>query len=69
MSTNLTQITGVAGSQYLTIEQAAELLGASKTTIRRLIKHGNLKAYRYGPRMIRIKPSDIERMGQVVEHI
>ncbi len=69
MSTHLTQLTGVAGSQYLTIEQAAELLGASKTTIRRLIREGHLKAYRYGPRLILIKPSDIERMGQPVDHV
>lgn len=34
--------------QWLTVSQAAEFLGVSKTTVRRLSNSGGLKSYRLG---------------------
>lgn len=48
--------------QRLTIEQASELYGVHKATIRRWITSGRLPAYRVG-RLVRIKASDLESLG------
>jgi excisionase family DNA binding protein len=58
----------------LSIAQAADLAGVSKTTIRRRIESGELKAYRFGPRLLKIDTADIETLfspanPQAVEHI
>lgn len=50
----------------LTISDAATLLGASPNTVRRMIARGDLRAYRYGPRIIRIDPADLRAMRQPV---
>ena len=49
-----------------TITDAAEMLGTSPQTIRRMIARGDLRAYRYGPRLIRIDPADVDAMRQPV---
>lgn len=49
-----------------TIADAADYLGTSPSTIRRLIARGDLAAYRYGPRLIRIDPEDVQRLRQPV---
>ncbi|WP_298713548.1 helix-turn-helix domain-containing protein [Micrococcus sp. 2A] len=46
----------------LTISDAAALLGASPNTVRRMIARGDLRAYRYGPRLIRIDPADLHAL-------
>ena len=46
-------------SNQLTIAETAERLNVSPNTVRRMIAAGDLKAYRYGPRLIRIDPADI----------
>lgn len=46
-------------SNQLTIVETAERLNVSPNTVRRMIAAGDLKAYRYGPRLIRIDPADI----------
>lgn len=46
--------------QLLTLEQVAERLNCSIYTARRMVSRGELKAVRVG-RLIRIKPSDLER--------
>lgn len=46
-------------SNQLTIAETAERLNVSSNTVRRMIAAGDLKAYRYGPRLIRIDPADI----------
>jgi excisionase family DNA binding protein len=48
---------------YLTLPQAAEIVGLSVKTLRRRISAGSLTAYRFGPRSIRIKRSDLEASG------
>jgi len=47
----------------LTIAEAAELVGVSRDTIRRMIGRGQLKAYRYGVRVIRIDEADLLPSG------
>jgi excisionase family DNA binding protein len=44
---------------YLTVEGAAERVGVSSKTIRRWIKAGHLRAYRVGPKFLRIDPADL----------
>ncbi|CAM3632202.1 helix-turn-helix domain-containing protein [Micrococcus flavus] len=46
-------------SNQLTIAETAKRLNVSPNTVRRMIAAGDLKAYRYGPRLIRIDPADI----------
>lgn len=43
-----------------TIEQAAEYLRCSQTTVRNRARDGSLKAVRVGPRMIRIHKDDLD---------
>lgn len=50
----------------LSIAQAAELKAVSPLTIRRWISQGRLRAYRYSPRVIRIKLADLDNMGEQV---
>jgi excisionase family DNA binding protein len=44
---------------YLTIKQAAEMLGVSRKTIDRRIADGSLKAYHLSKRAVRIDPKDL----------
>jgi excisionase family DNA binding protein len=45
----------------LTVQQSAEVLGCSDATIRNWIREGRLRAYRVGPRFLRIKLNDLEK--------
>lgn len=51
---------------YLTISQVAEVTQTSAPTVRRWIARGELKAYRLGPRNIRIDPADLDKMRKQV---
>jgi len=44
----------VTGARYVSLQHAAEYLGVSVKTVRRMIARGDLPAYRLGPRMIRV---------------
>lgn len=46
----------------LTIRQTATHLGVDPRTVRRYIADGRLTAYRVGPRAIRIKAEDVEKL-------
>ena len=50
----------------LTLAEAAKYLATSPQTIRRMIARGDLRAYRYGPRIIRIDPADLRAMREPV---
>ncbi|MCK1801487.1 helix-turn-helix domain-containing protein [Brevibacterium sp. R8603A2] len=50
----------------LTIAQAAEITGTSAPTIRRWISNGELRAYRYGKRVIRIAYDDLMKLRREV---
>jgi len=48
------------GTVYKTINEAAELLDVSRTTVWRWIREGRLPAYRAGSRTIRIRAEDLD---------
>lgn len=48
---------------YLTLPEAADIVGQSVKTLRRRIAAGALTAYRFGPRSIRVKRADLEASG------
>jgi excisionase family DNA binding protein len=47
-------------TQFFTIDQAADLLGVDRSTIRRAIASGRLQASRLGPRLIRISAEALD---------
>lgn len=49
-------------SPYLTLKEAAAYAGVSEITLRRWISAGKVPAYRQGPRLIKIKRGDLERL-------
>ena len=48
--------------EFLAPKEAAELIGVHPLTIRRAIAAGDLPASRLGPRLIRVKRSDVLAM-------
>lgn len=56
----LPALTGTPLRRMLSIAQVAHVLGVSTSSVRRMISQGQLKAYRYGDRSIRIDPADLE---------
>ena len=55
--------------QHFTIAQVAELTGTSDATVRRWISAGDLRAYYFGKRAIRIDPADLRAMRQEVNPV
>lgn len=53
-------------SELVTVREAATYLNCSTDTIRRMIERGELPAWRYGPRIIRIDRSDVDRLRHPV---
>lgn len=51
-------------SQWLTIQEAADVSSVHYSTIRRWIASGQLRAYKFGPRAIRIDPTDLQAMAE-----
>lgn len=51
---------------YLTLAEASEYLGQSVKTLRRRIATGALPAYRFGPRLLRVRLRDLEATAQRV---
>ncbi|HJQ07312.1 MAG TPA: helix-turn-helix domain-containing protein [Nocardioides sp.] len=49
---------------YLSLSEAAEIVGQSVNTLRRRIASGTLPAYRFGPRSIRVRLADVEALGR-----
>lgn len=47
-------------SEYLSINEAAELLGVTDRSIRNWIADGTIPAYRVGSKIVRIRARDIE---------
>ena len=47
---------------FVSLAQAADILGISVHTLRRRIAAGELPAFRTGRRIIRVRVSDLERM-------
>ena len=55
--------------RQLTQKEAAEILGVSERTIRNWVSTGELRAHRYGPRIVRIDPADLKKMRRPVTTI
>jgi excisionase family DNA binding protein len=53
-------------SKYLTLSQAAELLGCHSRTIRRRVADGSLRGYRFGPRVIKVAATDVQALLQPI---
>lgn len=49
---------------YLSLAEASDYLGQSVKTLRRRIAAGILPAYRFGPRMIRVRLRDLEATAE-----
>lgn len=56
-------------TEQLSIAQAAQRLNMSTETIRRLINRGELRAYRYGPRLIRIDANELLALREEVNPV
>ena len=53
-------------STTLSIRAAADAYGVSEKTIRRRIASGDLPAFRFGPRSIRLRPEDVEALARPI---
>lgn len=47
---------------YETLAQAAERTGITVKTLRRWVASGRLPAFRYGPRLIRVEPQEVDSL-------
>ena len=51
---------------YESLTHAAERTSVSVKTLRRRISAGQLRAYRYGPKIIRLDPRDVDQLMRAV---
>ena len=58
-SNKITHHHGAPGS-FISIQQAAAYLGVTDMTIRHMVDDGRLTAYTLGPRVIRLRKSDVD---------
>jgi excisionase family DNA binding protein len=48
--------------RYISIDQAADHLEVNPRTVRRRIADGTLTGYRFGPRLIRLDPAEVDAL-------
>lgn len=53
-------------TRWGTLDEAAEALGVSKKTIRRLIATGTIPARRFSPRIVRVSLDELDQAGEPV---
>ena len=53
---------GTPASEWVSLQQAAQLVGVSVDTLRRRIRSGELPAYRFGERLIKIRVEDLDNL-------
>lgn len=53
---------GLPASEWVSLQQAALLVGVSVDTLRRRIRAGKLPAYRFGERLIKIRIEDLDNL-------
>lgn len=64
---NLQELSELQDVVWLSPQEAADLLGISRTTIKKLVKEGYIKAYRIkGVRGLRFKHEDVLALIEVV---
>lgn len=61
-----TQTVADSRKTYITQAEAADILGVHENTVRRMAAAGRLKAYRLGPRMIRLRLDEVEAALQPI---
>ncbi len=49
-------------TEWLSLGEARRLLKVGRTTLHRWLKQGRLQAYRVGPKAVRIRRADLERL-------
>lgn len=49
-------------SPYLTLDEAAAYVGLHRETVRDYISKGRLRAFRLGPRQLRLRQSDVDAL-------
>lgn len=54
--------TGSTGRPFLTVGEAADELAVTERFIRKLIADGNLRAFKVGARVVRIRRTDLEEL-------
>lgn len=50
---------------YLSVSEAAYVLGVEESTVHRMIRHGLLPRYRLRERYIRVRTADVEELRSV----
>ena len=56
------EATPLEPERLMSIREAAAYIGTSTRTITRLVVAGDLKAYRFGQRLIRLRRSDLDAL-------
>jgi len=51
------------------LKQAADALDVSVNTVRNWVKDGTLKAYRLGPRLLRVRVSDLNALVSPLDNL
>lgn len=59
-NTNLREAITRNGPVYITQKEAAQVLCLTDRTVRTMIADGRLRAYRLGPRVIRLRLDEVE---------
>ena len=54
-------------TEWLSLREAGRLLKVGRTTLHRWLKQGRLTAYRVGPKAVRIRRADLERLITPIE--
>lgn len=52
--------------EWLSLQQAAVIYGVSVDTLRRRIRHGQLRASRFGQRLIRVRTTDLDQLFRTI---
>lgn len=58
--------TDVVQQRYLSLKEAADWYGVSERTLRRRVSEGRLRAYRVGPRSIRVRSTDVAALAEQI---
>lgn len=53
--------------EWISLALAASILGCDVKTVRRRVSEGVLPAQRFGPRLIRLRRSDVDALGQPLQ--
>ena len=62
MKASSTIPTAVAEPRYVSVKQAAAYLQVNEWSIRQMIIRGDLTAFRYGPRLLRVDLTELDAL-------